>query len=175
MRDRAAQYSHAGRKSARLSPAAADSKILESLGALERCGAWDDTVIIFTSDHGDMCGSHGLRSKGPFVYDEIMRVPCYIKPAAGVGGIAGARSESLSSHVDLARTICGFAGADPDPGMQGVDLGPLVADPTARVRDHVLFAHATAHTTNIRATRWAIRPTRASRRSAPRPTARRDW
>jgi len=41
--------------------------------------------------------------------------------------------------------------------MQGVDLGPLVADPTAEVRDHVLFAHATAHTTNIRATRWAIR------------------
>ena len=41
--------------------------------------------------------------------------------------------------------------------MQGVDLGPLVADPAAAVRDHVLFAHATAHTTNIRATRWAIR------------------
>ena len=32
-----------------------------------------------------MCGSHGLRSKGPFVYDEIMRVPCYIKPAGGAG------------------------------------------------------------------------------------------
>ena len=41
--------------------------------------------------------------------------------------------------------------------MQGVDLGPLVADPAATVRDHVLFAHATAHTSNIRATRWAIR------------------
>ena len=42
-------------------------------------GRWDDTVVIFTSDHGDMCGSHGLRSKGPFVYDEIMRVPLYVK------------------------------------------------------------------------------------------------
>ena len=42
-------------------------------------GAWDDTVVIFTSDHGDMCGSHGLRSKGPFVYDEIMRVPLYVQ------------------------------------------------------------------------------------------------
>ena len=41
--------------------------------------------------------------------------------------------------------------------MQGVDLGPLVADPAPTVRDHVLFAHATAHTSNIRATRWAIR------------------
>ena len=44
-----------------------------------RPAAWDDTIIIFTSDHGDMCGSHGLRSKGPFVYDEIMRVPLYVK------------------------------------------------------------------------------------------------
>ena len=41
--------------------------------------------------------------------------------------------------------------------MQGVDLGPLIADPAAAVRDHVLFAHATAHTSNVRATRWAIR------------------
>ena len=135
----------------------ADESLGKVLAALERSGAWDDTVIIFTSDHGDMCGSHGLRSKGPFVYDEIMRVPCYIKPARASAVVAGGRSESLSSHVDLARTICAFAGADPDPGMQGVDLGPLVADPTVHVRDHVLFAHATAHTTNIRATRWAIR------------------
>ena len=42
-------------------------------------GAWDETVVIFTSDHGDMCGSHGLRSKGPFVYEEIMRVPLYVR------------------------------------------------------------------------------------------------
>ena len=53
------------------------------LGALEASGAWDDTVIIFTSDHGDMCGSHGLRSKGPFVYDEIMRVPALREGARG--------------------------------------------------------------------------------------------
>jgi arylsulfatase len=135
----------------------ADESLGTVLSALERSGAWDDTVIVFTSDHGDMCGSHGLRSKGPFVYDEIMRVPCYVKPAGEAGDVAGSRSSSLSSHVDLARTICGFAGAEPDAGMQGVDLGALVADPSASVRDHVLFAHATAHTSNIRSTRWAIR------------------
>jgi arylsulfatase A-like enzyme len=135
----------------------ADESLGTLLSALERSGAWDDTVVVFTSDHGDMCGSHGLRSKGPFVYDEIMRVPCYVKPAGGAGAVAGQRSTSLSSHVDLASTICGFAGVEADPGFQGVDLGPLVADPAASVREHVLFAHATAHTSNIRATRWAIR------------------
>lgn len=137
----------------------ADESLGTVLSALERSGAWDDTVVVFTSDHGDMCGSHGLRSKGPFVYDEIMRVPLYIKPADAVAAPAavGTRSDALSSHVDLARTICGFAGVEPDPSFQGVDLGPLVADPATAVRDHVLFAHATAHTSNIRSTRWSIR------------------
>jgi hypothetical protein len=79
--------------------------------ALEASGAWDDTVIIFTSDHGDMCGSHGLRSKGPFVYDEIMRVPLYVK-APGVT-TPGSVTSALGSHVDLAATICSLAGVDP--------------------------------------------------------------
>ena len=54
----------------------ADESLGTVLAALEESGAYDDTIVIFTSDHGDMCGSHGLRSKGPFVYEEIMHVPC---------------------------------------------------------------------------------------------------
>jgi arylsulfatase A-like enzyme len=133
----------------------ADESLGTVLSALEDSGAWDDTIVVFSSDHGDMCGSHGLRSKGPFVYDEIMKVPAVVK-APGLTG-AGAVSSSLTSHVDLARTICGLAGVEAPPSMRGVDLGPVLADPAASVRDQVLFCHATAHTSNIRATRWAIR------------------
>ncbi len=57
------------------STSSADELARQPCSALERSGAWDDTIVVFTSDHGDMCGSHGLRSRGPFVYDEIMRVP----------------------------------------------------------------------------------------------------
>ncbi|HEY3143979.1 MAG TPA: sulfatase-like hydrolase/transferase [Acidimicrobiales bacterium] len=133
----------------------ADESLGTVLAALEASGAWDDTVIVFTSDHGDMCGSHGLRSKGPFVYDEIMKVPAVVR----VPGVTtpGSVLSSLSGHVDLARTICGLASASPAPGMRGVDLGPVLSDPAASVRDQVLFCHATAHTTNIRTTRWSIR------------------
>jgi arylsulfatase A-like enzyme len=133
----------------------ADESLGSVLRALEECGAWDDTVVVFTSDHGDMCGSHGLRSKGPFLYDEIMRVPAVVR-APGVTR-SGAVSSSLTSHVDLARTICGLAGVEPPPGMRGVDLGPVLQESSAAVRDQVLFCHATAHTSNIRGTRWAIR------------------
>ncbi|HUO48370.1 MAG TPA: sulfatase-like hydrolase/transferase [Acidimicrobiales bacterium] len=141
----------------------ADDSLGTVLGALEEAGAWDDTVVIFTSDHGDMCGSHGLRSKGPFVYDEIMRVPLYVRvPGATT---AGSVTGSLATHVDLAATICSLAGLDPGaltgpggvPTLQGKDLGPVFADQTASVRDHVLFAQDSAQTERLNGVRYALR------------------
>ncbi len=132
----------------------ADESLGVVLTALEEAGRWDDTVVLFTSDHGDMCGSHGLRSKGPFVYDEIMRVPFY----ARVPGVTapGSATRALTSHVDLTATICSLAGADPPRG-DGVDLSPLFGDPTAAIRDHVLFALDSAHTRRVQQTRYAVR------------------
>jgi arylsulfatase len=135
----------------------ADESLGTVLAALEASGVSDDTAVIFTSDHGDMCGSHGLRSKGPFVYEEIMHVPCYVR----VPGVTqpGTQSSALGTHVDLASTICAIAGVDPSsrPSLKGVDLMPALSDSSAAPRDHVLFAHDTAHTPNINNTRYAIR------------------
>jgi len=135
----------------------ADESLGTVLAALEDSGAYDDTVIILTSDHGDMCGSHGLRSKGPFVYEEIMHVPCTVR----VPGLTtpGSQSSALATHVDLASTICSLAGVDPadHPSLRGFDLTPALADAGLSVRDHVLFAHDTAHTNEINHTRYAIR------------------
>jgi arylsulfatase len=105
-----------------------------------------------------MCGSHGLRSKGPFVYDEIMRVPLYVK----VPGITapGTVTSALGSHVDLATTICSLAGVDPTTtagSVQGEDLTPVLADPSATVRDHILFAQDSAQTINLNRVRYALR------------------
>jgi arylsulfatase A-like enzyme len=135
----------------------ADVSLGVVLGALEESGAYDDTTIIFTSDHGDMCGSHGLRSKGPFVYEEIMHVPMTVR-APGLTG-AGTSTPALATHVDLASTIVALAGIEPSsqPSLRGVDLSPVLADPSTAVRDHVLFAHDTAHTNRINETRYAIR------------------
>jgi arylsulfatase A-like enzyme len=134
----------------------ADDSLGTVLGALEETGAYHDTVVIFTSDHGDMCGSHGLRSKGPFVYDEIMRVPLYVR-APGVT-TPGSSTAALATHVDLAATICALAGVDaPGAGVQGVDLTPVLSDPATSVRDHVLFAQDSAQTTNLNNVRYALR------------------
>ncbi|HLX87452.1 MAG TPA: sulfatase-like hydrolase/transferase, partial [Acidimicrobiales bacterium] len=87
----------------------ADESLGTVLSALEESGAWDDTIVIFTSDHGDMCGSHGLRSKGPFVYEEIMHVPLVVRAPGRTR--PGTVTSALATHVDLAATICALAGA----------------------------------------------------------------
>ena len=101
------------------------------LDALDASGADDRTVVIFTADHGDMCGSHGLRSKGPFIYDEIMRVPLYVR----VPGLTrpGMRTDVLASHLDLARTVCALAGAEA-ADLSGHDLSPVLAEPSRPAR-----------------------------------------
>lgn len=107
------------------------------LDALERAGGWDDTAVIFSSDHGDMTGSHRLRSKGPFVYDEIMRVPLYVR----VPGLThpGSSTTALATQVDVARTILALGGAAA-PGFQGLDLRPVLSNPAKTVRQTIPFS-----------------------------------
>ncbi|MHB8329698.1 MAG: hypothetical protein ACYDD6_08770, partial [Acidimicrobiales bacterium] len=76
----------------------------------------------------------------------------------------GTRTGALATHVDLASTICALAGVDPGscgpdgrPSVQGVDLSPVLADPSASVRDHVLFAQDSAQTQNLNGVRYALR------------------
>ena len=80
------------------------------LDALEASGQADRTVVIFTSDHGDLVGSHGLRQKGALVYDENFHVPLIVSHPDVAGG---GHTEALASGVDLAPTLLAIAGVDP--------------------------------------------------------------
>ncbi len=125
------------------------------LSAIDNVGGWDDTIVIFTSDHGDQCGSHQLRSKGPWNYQETMRIPLYIR-APGITS-PGSTSDVLACHVDLARTIAEFGGVDANevPTMAGESLLPVFDDPSATVRDHVLFAQEWAWYPGVEQCRYA--------------------
>ena len=110
-----------------------DAAVGRVLEALERLGMADDTVIVFTSDHGDMFGDHGLMLKGTMHYEGCIRVPLVVAQP----GRAGARTSALASSLDLAQTLLEIAEVPAFDGMQGASLVPLLEDPTANVRDHV--------------------------------------
>src|SRR5205823_4272111 len=87
------------------------------LAALDDIDRWDDTVVVFTSDHGDMCGSHGLVNKGPFAYEEIMHVPLTVR-APGTTA-PGSMTAALTSSADIVPTICDLAGGSGASSLSG--------------------------------------------------------
>ncbi|MFW5698743.1 MAG: sulfatase [Planctomycetota bacterium] len=97
-----------------------DMAIGQVLDALAAEGALEDTLVVFTSDHGDMCGDHGLTHKGPHFYDEVMRVPLVLHWPAGLGSTSRCE-EALIEMVDLLPTLLGCAGAPIPEAMQGCD------------------------------------------------------
>ena len=132
-----------------------DLALAKVFSALDDIGQWDNTIVIFTSDHGDQCGSHGLRSKGPWNYQETMRIPLYIKAPGQT--TAGSATNALTSHVDVARTVAELAGANvaDQPGLVGESLQPLFDDQSDKVRDYVLFAQEWAWYSGVEQTRYA--------------------
>jgi len=134
-----------------------DAQLGIVLAALDDIDGWDDTVVVFTSDHGDMCGGHGLVNKGPFAYEEIMRVPLYVRMPGNKGVQRGVVCDALSSSVDLAPTICDLAGVHDTASLSGRSLVPLVTGTATAVRDHVLFAQAQAWYRSCVALRFSLR------------------
>jgi arylsulfatase A-like enzyme len=96
-----------------------DQAIGRILGALEASGMADDTVVVFTSDHGDLVGAHGgIQQKWYNAYDESIRVPPLVK-GPGVSTVSGGIAMP-TSHVDLIPTLMGLAGIDVERAMAGV-------------------------------------------------------
>lgn len=118
-----------------------DRSIELVLDALDASGQADRTIVVLTADHGEMAGSHGLRQKANFVYDENFHVPLVIShPEARVG----TSTNALASAVDLVPTLLELAGVDPatvpteSPGLPGHSLVPALGG--GHVRDGVLTA-----------------------------------
>ncbi|MFW5856884.1 MAG: sulfatase-like hydrolase/transferase [Planctomycetota bacterium] len=101
-----------------------------------------DTVVIFTSDHGDHHGAFGLCAKGPTMYEATCAVPLIIRsPAFG----HGVRTPHLASGVDLYPTILQIAGVAPvgNPTGRGdaVSLCPVLRGEKVTLRDHVIIEY----------------------------------
>lgn len=96
-----------------------DAAVGRILAALRRLGLEQNTVVIFTSDHGDLMGDHSLIFKQGFHYEGLIRVPLLWRdPVAG----APAQRGEVVSTLDLARSILGRAGVTIPVGVQGINI-----------------------------------------------------
>lgn len=101
-----------------------DEQVGRILQALEETGQLDDTVILYTADHGDLLGDHGLFFKGAPAYEAVYNVPLIV---AGPGVTdPGRTSEALVSLVDLAPTIASLTGTRSIEDADGRSLVPLL-------------------------------------------------
>lgn len=113
-----------------------DEVVGELIEKLEETGAADSTVIIFTSDHGDYMGQHGLFLKGAAHYQSLVKVPfIWCDPDAKYNR---GQVDALASYVDIGRTILDRADLWPYHGTQGRSLLPLLAGESDAHRSRVL-------------------------------------
>ncbi len=104
------------------------TKLLEELGLAQR------TVVLMSSDNGQLAGAHGLVGKF-LMYEESIRVPLIVADPRAGASARGRVSEAMALNIDLAPTILSMAGVSVPARMQGQDLSQLIADPSSPVRE----------------------------------------
>lgn len=128
-----------------------DRRLGQLLWALKESGQIDNTIIIYTSDHGERAGAHGMRQKGATMYREEVNIPMIIAHPDVAGGRT---TKGLMGAIDIAPTLMSLAGLSADeqakrfPGLPGLDVSGLLtspAAPTERDRQGHLFNYAVVH------------------------------
>jgi len=114
-----------------------DKQFGRVIAALKDNGVWDNTIVLFTADHGLVLNDHYLWRHGPFLYEQVINVPLIWR----VPGLTtqGAVTEALVESVDIMPTILDAVGVEPPLGIQGRSIRPLLGgDASAAGRDSVL-------------------------------------
>jgi len=123
------------------------------IDGLRGAGMLDDTLIVFTSDHGDMCGNHGMTHKGSSFFDEIMNVPLILHWPEGLGS-ERRDIDALTELVDLVPTLIGFAGGYPSDLLPGHDLSEALRSGTPMPGRESVFAFADPGMSMVRTERY---------------------
>jgi uncharacterized sulfatase len=113
-----------------------DKYIGQILDKLDELGLADNTLVVFTSDHGHFYGHHGLRAKGAFHYEDVIRVPLIVRWPGQTA--AGSVNDAMQSLVDLAPTFLTAAGIPVPRKMSGVDQSEVWRGQQRQAREHIL-------------------------------------
>ena len=110
------------------------------LEEVRRMGLFDNTMIIYTSDHGEPFGEHGYIKKAePGLYDELVRIPLIIRHPQGIG--AGKRFGALVETPEIFATIVDFLKVGKPPRIHGESLLPIMAGQAEKIRDYAYMGY----------------------------------
>lgn len=113
-----------------------DHEVGRILDRLDELGVSDNTLVVFTSDHGHFLGQHGLIAKGAFHYEDLLKVPMLARYPGKI--MPGHSTRAIQSLVDLAPTFLDFANLDIPLDMQGVSQASTWAGTDEMARDHAI-------------------------------------
>jgi choline-sulfatase len=117
-----------------------DAQIGKILDALEELGLREDTVIIRTSDHGELGLSHGMREKAFVAYEEVIHVPFIVSNPKMYP--TPQETKSFYCHLDLMPTLAELAGIPNASSYgKGISIVPVLKDPTVSVQNSILFTY----------------------------------
>ncbi|MCC7407683.1 MAG: sulfatase-like hydrolase/transferase [Phycisphaeraceae bacterium] len=109
-----------------------DEQFGRLIHAVEAMGQLDNTLILFTTDHGECLGAHGLYMKNVGAFEEIYNIPLIL---AGPGVAHGVTSGGRVGLHDLCPTLCDLAAVDPIHSADSRSFAPLLRDPLAHAAD----------------------------------------
>ena len=127
-----------------------DAQVDTLIAELDALGLAERTIIVFTSDHGEMGGAHGLRGKGAFAYEESLHLPFHVVHPDVKGG---QDCRALTSHIDVVPSLLAMAGVDATRrseyagrDLPGRDIGVALASARSAgihaVRPSILFTYS---------------------------------
>jgi arylsulfatase A-like enzyme len=114
-----------------------DAQIGRVLDALDGLGLAEQTLVVYTADHGDLCGGHGMLDKHMVMYEDVVHVPLIVRWPGHIS--AGSRcGDFISNGLDLAPTFCQVAGAPIPATFTGRSLVPLLKGTESAGREDIL-------------------------------------
>lgn len=118
---------------------ATDKAVGNLLEKIKKCGLYDNSIIIFTSDHGEMMGSHGVRPKEKqFAWDESIKVPFLIR-YPGIKGKEGSEVFTPVNTPDILPTMLSLSGIKIPGSIEGEDLSAVIKNPAGQKDRAALF------------------------------------
>lgn len=111
-----------------------DAAVGHMIDGLERAGLWEETLVVFTSDHGDFLGDHGRLRKGYTPADSLLHLPFILRAP---GAALPARVDTPMSNVDVLPTLTALTSVTPPEWIHGADMTEVVS----RGEDHVALAY----------------------------------